>query len=105
MTSGGAQMTQVEGAFSVALGHVRNATERLLGDDDPSSDSLLLGIAGLELQAMFADVWPAWIPGEHTAAESLESAEDALGEVIDDVPLALWAALRSLRGRVGDGHR
>ena len=91
-------------AFSVALGHIRNATEELLGADDQSTEGLLLGVAGLDLQAMFGEVWPAWIPHDRTAAESLAEAERVLGEVIDQVPLGLWAALRSLRGQVGDGH-
>lgn len=98
-------MAEAEVAFSEALGHIRNATEELLGADDQSTESLLLGVAGLDLQAMFGEVWPAWIPNDRTAAESLAEAERILGEVIDQVPLGLWAALRSLREQVGNGHR
>lgn len=98
-------MAEAEVAFSEALGHIRNATEELLGAGDQSTESLLLGVAGLDLQAMFGELWPAWIPKDRTAAESLAEAERILGEVIDQVPLGLWAALRSLREQVGDGHR
>lgn len=100
-----ADPTEVEYAFSEALGHVRNATEELLGADDQSTSSLLLGLDALDLQARFGEVLPAWIRNERTASESLECAEFVLAEVIDHVPLALWAALRSLREQVGDGHR
>jgi len=98
-------LAEVEDALGEALGHIRNATGELLGADDQTTGSLLLGVAALDLQAMFGEVWPAWIPNERTAAESLECAEVVLGAVIDDVPLALWAALRSLRKQVGNGHR
>jgi len=98
-------LAEAEVAFSEALGHIRNATEELLGADDQTTESLLLGVAGLDLQAMFGKVWPAWTPNDRTAAESLAEAERILGEVIDQVPLALWAALRSLREQVGDGDR
>ena len=98
-------MTNVENAFSEALGHIRNATERLLGADDPTTDGLLGGLDCLELQGMFGDVWPAWVPNERTPSESLAFAEATLAEVLDQVPLAIWAALRSLRKQVGDGHR
>lgn len=105
MTEDVEDMTDVEYAFSEALGHIRNATEALMGAEEPSSESLLLGIAGLDLQAKFMDVWPVWIPNERTAAESLACAEEALGEVIDHVPLGLWTALWELRERVSDGDR
>lgn len=95
----------VEVAFSEALGHIRNATEELLGADDQSTETLLLGVAGLDLQAMFGEAWPTWIPDERTAAESLAEAERILEAIIDQVPLGLWAALRSLREQVGDGDR
>lgn len=94
-----------EVAFGEALGHIRNATEELLGADDQSTEGLLLGVAGLDLQAMFGEMWPTWIPNDRSASESLAEAERILGEVIDQVPLGLWAALRSLREQVGDGHR
>lgn len=95
----------VDDVLGEALGHIRNATSELLGADDPTGESLLLGIQGLELQEMLGDVWPAYIPDDRTAAESLGEAEQLLGEVIDSVPLAVWAALRSLRAQVGDGDR
>jgi hypothetical protein len=96
---------EVEDALAEALGHIRNATEELLGADDQTTASLLLGVAGLDLQAKFGEVWPAWVPHERSAAGSLAEAERILGKVIDQVPLGLWAALRSLLERVGDGHR
>ncbi|MCW5951372.1 MAG: hypothetical protein KIT69_03865 [Propionibacteriaceae bacterium] len=98
-------MTPVEVAFSEALGHVRNATAALLGAEDQSNRSLLLGIAGLDLQSLFDGVWPVWIDDGRTAAESLAEAERLLAEVIDQVPLGLWAALTSLRQQVSDGDR
>lgn len=94
----------VDAAFSRALGHVRHATQSLLAAEDQPTRSLLLGIAGLDLQALFGDVWPEYIDDDTTAAESLAEAERTLTTVIDHVPLALWAALRSLREQVGDGH-
>lgn len=98
-------MSNVEDAFSEALGHIHNATERRLGADDPTTDSLLLGLNCLDLQGLFGDVWPVWVPNERTPSESLACAEATLAEVVDHVPLAIWAALRSLREQVGDGHR
>lgn len=105
MTTPERELNNVEYAVSVALGHIRNATERLLGEDDPTTDSLLLGLNGLDLQTMFGDVWPAWVPNERTALESLACAQATLAGVLDHVPLAIWAGLRSLRQQVGDGHR
>lgn len=105
MTSPDRGATNVEDAFAEALGHIRNATDRLLGDDDQSTSTLLLGLSCLDLQAMFGDVWPACVANEGTPSESLACAEATLGEVLDHVPLAVWAALRSLREQVGDGHR
>ncbi|WP_298131136.1 hypothetical protein [Micropruina sp.] len=105
MTAEDDQMTPAEYAFSEALGHVRNATSALLGEEDQSSDSLLLGIAGLDLQGQFGDIWPVWIDDDRAAAESLAEAERLLGGVIDQVPLGLWAALTSLRRQVSDGDR
>jgi hypothetical protein len=94
----------VSSAFSAALGHVRNASEDILADGQ-TGETLLSGLDCLELQGMFGDVWPDCIPNDRPAHESLACAEALLGEVSDDVPLALWVALRSLRHRVGDGHR
>ncbi|MCA0253340.1 MAG: hypothetical protein LCH76_13850 [Actinobacteria bacterium] len=91
--------------FSEALGHIRNATAVLLGDEDQSFETLLLGAAALDLQGLFGDLWPAHIDEERTAAGSLAEAERILDQVIDDVPLAIWAALRSLHQRVSDGQR
>lgn len=103
MTAGHPEMGQVEWALAEALGHIRNATAALLGAEDQSCQTLLLGTAGLDVQSLFGDVWPAYIDDELTAAESLAAAEHVLGEVSDQVPLAIWAGLRSLRQRVGDG--
>lgn len=105
MTLGDARRAKVEDAFSEALGHLRNATAALLGAQDQDKESLLLGIAALEVQGLFGDVWPTYIADGRTVAESLAEAERILGEVIDHVPLALWAGLRSLRERAGDGQR
>ena len=103
MTSEDEQMGPAEYALSEALGHVRNATAALLGAEEQSSRSLLWGIAGLDLQGLFGDIWPVWIDDHRTAAESLTEAERLLAGVIDQVPLGLWAALTSLRRQVSDG--
>ena len=105
MTAGDEVMGQVEWALSEALGHIRNATAALLGNEEQSEQSLLWGIAGLDLQGLFGDVWPAYIDDELTAAESLAAAERALDPVVDEVPLAIWAGLGWLREQVGDGDR
>ena len=97
--------SNVEQALGQALGHIRNATETLLGDSSRSAEPLLLGISCLDLQSMFGGIWPAWIPNELTASESLARAEAELVTILDDVPLVIWAALRSLSGQVVDGHR
>lgn len=94
----------VEVALGEALGHIRNATAALLGGEDPSVESLSLGAEALGLQDMLGDVWPAYIEDERTAAQSLAEAERLLSEVIDHLPLGVWAALKSLRQRVSDGH-
>lgn len=70
MTPEDDQTAPVEYVFGEALGHVRNATAALLSAEDQSSDSLLLGIAGLDLQGQFGDIWPVWIDDDRTAAES-----------------------------------
>lgn len=105
MTAAGDQVAPVEYALSEALGHVRNATAALLGAEDQSRRSLLWGIAGLDLQVLFGDIWPVWIDDDRTAAESLAEAERLLAGVVDQVPLGLWAALTSLRRQVSDGDR
>lgn len=105
MTSPVCGSSNVEDALAEALGHIRNATENLFAEADPATDGLLLGLSCLDLQSMFVDVWPAWVPNERTARESLACAEAALGEVIDHVPLAIWAALRSIRQQASDGDR
>ena len=105
MTADDESAGQVERALGEALGHVRNATAALLGGEDQSEQSLLWGIAGLDLQGLFGEVWPAYIDDDLTAAESLTAAERALVRVLDEVPLAVWAGLRSLREQVDDGER
>lgn len=99
------QATPAGHAVSEALGHIRNATATLLGAEDQSNRSLLLGITGLDLQGLFGEVWPVWIEDDRTAEESLAEAERLLAEVIDQVPLGLWAALVLLRQQVSDGDR
>lgn len=93
-----------EATLGQALGHLRNATASLLGSDDPRSETLLLGIQGLELQDMLGDIWPARIDGRWAVAASLAEAERLLAEAIDHVPLAVWAGVQSLRRQIDDGH-
>ena len=105
MNADGRETDHVEETLGQALGHIRNATETLLGDSSRTAEPLLLGISCLDLQSMFGEIWPASIPNALTASESLARAEAELATILDDVPLAIWAALRSLRGQVDDGHR
>lgn len=105
MKDQGALPPDAEAVLAQALGHLRNATASLLGADDPRTETLLLGIQGLELQGMLADVWPAYIDAKRSVAESLAEAERLLAEVIDHVPLAVWTGVQSLRRRIDDGHR
>lgn len=105
MNADGRGTSDVEQALGQALGHIRNATETLLGEDGTTTAPLLVGLSCLDLQGMFGEIWPAWIPNGLTASESLAYAEEQLATILDDVPLAIWAALRALRQQVGDGHR
>ena len=89
--------------LGVALGHVRFAGARLLAEAGQASDSLLLGLECLDLEDLFADldVVPAYITGEWAPADSLDVAIGLVDAHADEVPLAIWAALRAIRARLG----
>lgn len=89
--------------LGVALGHVRLAGARLLAEAGQASDSLLLGLECLDLEDLFADldVVPAYITGEWAPADSLDVAIGLVDAHADEVTLAIWAALRAIRARLG----
>ena len=60
-----------EATLGQALGHLRNATANLLGGDDRRSETLLLGVQGLELQDMLGDILPVYINDKRAVADSL----------------------------------
>jgi len=84
-----------------ALGHVRNAANAFWEADDPSGESLFLAADCFDLEGLFSDLGvladlvelePDPVVSLHHAADALESARPA-------VPLAVWAAVQSLRAR------
>lgn len=84
-----------------ALGHVRNAAWQLLGDQ--GKDWLLLGLEGLELEALLNqdDIEPDVVPLQGSPADSLASARGLLANVPQQVPPAAWAALQALIVKLG----
>lgn len=89
--------------LGVALGHVRLAGARLLAEADQARDNLLLGLECLDLEDLFADldVVPAYITGEWAPVDSLDVAIGLVDAHADEVTLAIWAALRAIRARLG----
>lgn len=103
--SSGAQDAVVlpDDRLGVAMGHVRLAGARLLAEAGHAPDSLLLGLECLDLEDLFADldVVPAYITGEWAPADSLDVAIGLVDAHADEVTLAIWAALRAIRARLG----
>lgn len=87
--------------LALALGHVRNASWQLLGNDQP--DGLNLGMDCLDLEAVLNpdDLDPAIVPFEATPAASLAAARRLLDQIPDQVPPAAWAALADLTAKLG----
>lgn len=89
------------GTLALALGHVRNATWRLMDNGQP--DWLNLGLECLDLEALLNpnDIEPTLAPLEPDAARSLAAARALLDQIPDDVVPAAWAALLALTVQVG----
>ena len=87
--------------LSRALGHVRNAASAFLAVDDPSSECLFLAVECLDLEGLFTGlgVAPEFVDEGLDAAGSLSRASALLEESRPAVPLAVWAALQTLRAR------
>jgi len=83
------------------LGHVRNAVWQLLGDQ--REDWLLLGLEGLELEALLNqdDIEPDVVPLQGGPAESLASARELMAGIPQQVPPAAWAAVHALIAKLG----
>jgi hypothetical protein len=79
-----------------ALGHVRNAVWQLLGDQ--REDWLLLGLEGLELEALLNqdDIEPDVVPLQGGPADSLASARELMAGIPQQVPPAAWSAVHAL---------
>lgn len=93
-------MTPVE-ILAVAIGHVRNATWQLLGNNRP--DGLILGLECLDLEALLNsdDLDPAVVDLETSPAASLAAASQLLESVPEHVAPAAWPVLASLTAKVG----
>jgi hypothetical protein len=87
--------------LGLALGHVRNAASAFLAVDDPSSECLFLAAECLDLEGLFTElgVAPEFVDEGLDAAGSLSRASVLLEEIRPVVPLAVWAAMESLRAR------
>ena len=83
------------------MGHVRNAASAFLAVDDPSSECLFLAVECLDLEGLFTElgVAPEFVDEGLDAAGSLSRASVLLEEIRPVVPLAVWAAMESLRAR------
>ena len=70
---------------------------------EADSDSLALGLDGLDLEALlsFNDQEPEVVPLEPDAASSLAAAARLLKPVRDQVAPAVWAILRELQLKLG----
>ncbi len=84
-----------------ALGHVRNAVWQLLGDQ--REDWLLLGLEGLELEALLNqdDIEPDVVPLQGGPADSLASARELMAGIPQLVSAAAWAAIQALLLKLG----
>ncbi|MBK8458817.1 MAG: hypothetical protein IPL43_00190 [Micropruina sp.] len=91
-----------QGRLSRALGHVRNASAALLAGSDGADTALLLGLACLDLEDLFAEleVVPAFIAADLSPAGCIEEAMGLVEVEPDEVSVAIWAALLALRTRL-----
>ena len=83
------------------MGHVRDAASAFLAVDDPSSECLFLAVECLDLEGLFTELGaaPEVVDEGLDAAGSLSRASALLEEIRPVVPLAVWAALQTLRAR------
>jgi len=88
-------------ALAAALGHVRNATWQLLGNNQP--DGLSLGLECLDLEALLNpdDLDPAVVPLQPSPAAALAEASRLLHGMPDQVAPAAWPVLASLTEKLG----
>ncbi|MGC3994724.1 MAG: hypothetical protein QM779_11530 [Propionicimonas sp.] len=87
--------------LAAAIGHVRNATWQLLGNNQP--DGLGLGLECLDLEALLNpdDIDPDVPNPEPSPAASLSEAARLLRSVPDQVAPAAWPVLASLTAKLG----
>lgn len=83
-----------------ALGHVRNATWQLLGNNQP--DGLTLGLECLDLEALLNpdDLEPAVVDIATSPAASLREAGRLLEAIPEHVAPAAWPVLASLTAKL-----
>jgi len=93
-------MTPAE-TLAVALGHVRNATWQLLGNNQP--DGLTVGLECLVLEALLNpdDLKPAVVEAETSPAASLSKAGRLLEAIPEHVAPAAWPVMASLTQTLG----
>ncbi len=92
-------MTPAE-VLEAAIGHVRNATWQLLGNNQP--DGLTLGLECLDLEALLNpdDLDPAVVELETGPAASLREAGRLLEAIPEHVAPAAWPVLASLTAKL-----
>ncbi len=93
-------MTHAE-TLAVALGHVRNATWQLLGNDQP--DGLTLGLECLDLEALLNpdDLEPAVVDARDQPGRIPVEAGRLLEAIPEHVAPAAWPVLASLTAKLG----
>lgn len=92
-------MTPAE-TLALALGHVRNATWQLLGNNQP--DGLTLGLESLDLEGLLNpdDLEPAVVEAGTSPAASLREAGRLLEAIPEHVAPAVWPVVASLTQKV-----
>lgn len=87
--------------LAAALGHVRNATWQLLGNNQP--DGLSLGLECLDLEALLNpdEIDPDVVPLQPSPAASLTEAGRLLHAVPEQVAPAAWPVLAALTAKLG----
>ena len=93
-------MTPAE-ILTAAIGHVRNATWQLLGNNQP--EGLTLGLECLDLEALLNpdDIDPAVVDLEASPAASLSEASRLLEAIPEHVAPAARPVLASLTAKLG----
>lgn len=87
--------------LAAALGHVRNASWQLLGNNQP--DGLSLGLECLDLEALLNpdDIDPDVVPLQPSPAAAIAEATRLLQDVPDHVAPAAWPVLAALTAKLG----